>query len=114
MPPRLKKMMKKKMKSEALAVHVDRRLLGHGGIRPGRGPGGGRASRRLPVILSRGVLPGRGAGGACSRDALRHVHGTSTMFFSTMFFSTMSLLMSTFFSTMYLILTMSAALAQPR
>ena len=101
-------MMKGMMKSEALAVHVDRRLLGHGGILPGCWPGGGRAPRRLPVILSRGV-PGRGAGGACSRDALRNVHGTSTMFFSTM-----SFLMSTFFSKMSLILTMSAALAQPR
>jgi len=48
----------KMKKSEALAVDVDRRLLGHGGILPGCWPGGGRAPRRLPVILSRGV-PGR-------------------------------------------------------
>ena len=47
-----------KKKTEALAAHVEL---------PSRGKR--RASRRLPVILSRDVLPGRGAGGACSHGS---------------------------------------------
>ena len=41
----VKKMKKKKMKSEALAVHVDRRLLGEGQAPCPRGPG---RPRKLP------------------------------------------------------------------
>ena len=81
----------KMKKSEALAVDVDRRLLGHGGILPGCWPGGGRAPRRLPVILfprcSRATVLGKlspprdGLGTVPPRvkKMKKNVHGTSKM-----------------------------------